>query len=304
MAARNGASSRRWSMLLDRKEIVVAVRMKTRAILQRRRWDRRRRRRRRRREEQKRERAWGEMKAKKKLRHRHHVRHHSRRPSLPPSLPPSLCHRSRSQKKSLLSLYGFWGLHLSSTYFGTWIHGAGSEDKSKSQNKSLLSLYIIWDLNVFVQLFWDLDLWCRKWGKNPGLKRSPFFLCMDFETWIRPALILGPGSVVQEVRTNPSPKSSNEGTSIETCICSGRREGPYAQIEVTKSEKGTSFETWICDGGREAQERRKWWCWILGWVFGYGLYNRWEGILRTFGNEDWDDYFHPWREPQNKRSMR
>jgi hypothetical protein len=26
--------------------------------------------------------------------------------------------------------------------------------------------------------------------------------------------------------------------------------------------------------------------------------------LRTFGNEDWDDYFHPWREPQNKRSMR
>lgn len=41
----------------------------------------------------------------------------------------------------------------------------------------------------------------------------------------------------------------------------------------------------------------------LGWVFGYGLYNRWMGILRTFGNEDWDDYFHPWREPQNKSSM-
>ncbi len=49
--------------------------------------------------------------------------------------------------------------------------------------------------------------------------------------------------ISKEVRTNPSPKSSNERTSIETCICSGRREGPYAQIEVTKSEKGTSFET-------------------------------------------------------------
>ncbi len=302
MAARNGASSRRWSMLLDRKEIIVAVRMKTRAILQRGRWDRRRRRRRRRRrEEQKREWARGEMKPKKKLRHRHHLRHHSRQtqsPSLPPSLPPpqievpkdvpsffirilglafvlhffwdldpwcriwgqiqvpkevpsffvqilglecvrpillglgsmvqEVRNKSRSEKKSLLSLYGFWDLNSSSTYFGTWIYSAGSEEK------------------------------------NPGLKRSPFFLCMDSETWIRPPLILGPESIVQEVRKKSrSEKKSllslygfwdlnSSSTYFGTWISSAGSEDKSKFQNLF--QEGTSLETWICGGGTGERE--------------------------------------------------
>jgi hypothetical protein len=62
--------------------------------------------------------------------------------------------KSRSQKKSLLSLYGFWGLDLSSISFLTWIYGAGSEHKFGSQNKSLR----------FSQGFWDLDLSSTSFG--------------------------------------------------------------------------------------------------------------------------------------------
>jgi len=43
---------------------------------------------------------------------------------------------------------------------------------------------------------------------NRGPKRSPFFLYTDFGACICPPLLLGPGSMVQDLRTNPSPKRS------------------------------------------------------------------------------------------------
>ncbi len=53
------------------------------------------------------------------------------------------------------------------------------------------------------------------------------------------------------MRTNPSPKSSNEGTSIETCICSGRREGPYAKLRSQKVKKGPLLRLeFVIEGGR------------------------------------------------------
>jgi hypothetical protein len=108
------------------------------------------------------------------------------------------------------------GVGLVLIFFEIWICGGGKE-----------RWHFFWDQRneVESQKKWS-PIQLPKEARKGLLLRSRFvanqrltLLCFGITPQIK---------IPKEVRTNPSPKSSNEGTSIETCICGGRREGPYA----------------------------------------------------------------------------